>query len=89
MPELAERKVGLMKTVEEFIKEIESSDVLKNELKAIKDDSELSEFLKKQGCDAAAAEFKSFVKSKFGGDTEGEIADDDAEAVAGGKWWFW
>ena len=78
-----------MKTIDEFIKEIEDSTALKDELKAVKDDSALAELLKKHGCDAAAAEFKSFVKSKFGGDTEGELADDDAENVAGGKWFFW
>ncbi len=73
-----------MKTVEELFNEFEASDELRNELKAIRDDSALAEFLKKHGCDASAAEFKSFIKSICDDENEGEISDDAVEAVAGG-----
>ena len=69
-----------MKTVEEFIKEIENTDVLQNELKAVKDKNALAEFLKKHGCDADVKEFMAFVRSQ----SEGEIGDDEAASVAGG-----
>ena len=71
-----------MKTIEEFIKEIESSDALKNELKAIKDKDALAEFLKKQDVSGTVEEFVKMFKAK--NESEGEISDDDVEAVAGG-----
>ncbi len=76
-----------MKTVEEFIKEIESSDALKNELKAIKDKDTLAAFLKKNNVDAPTEEFVKAFKEKK--EAEGELADDDAEAVAGGRFLWW
>ena len=47
-----------MKTVEEFIKEIESSETLPNVLKGIKDKDALSDFLKKNDVGTTAEEFR-------------------------------
>ena len=69
-----------MKTIEEFIKEIESSDALKNDLKAVRNEDELAEFLKKHNCGATVKEYIDYVDSL----NEGEIGDDEAEAAAGG-----
>ena len=71
-----------MKTIEEFIKEIESSADLQNELKAIKDKDALAAFLKKNDVDGTVEEFGKALKKQ----SEGELADDAAEAVAGGGW---
>ena len=71
-----------MKTIEEFIKEIESSETLKNELKAIKDKDALADFLKKNGVTPSVEEFVKTFKAKT--EAEGEIDDDAVEAVAGG-----
>lgn len=68
-----------MKTLEEFIKEIESSEELKEELKNASDEM-LESFLKKHDCKSTAKEFVDFAKAQ----AEGEIGDDDAGAVAGG-----
>ena len=68
-----------MKTVEEFYKEIAGSPELQNELKAASDEM-LGAFLKKHGCDADVKDFTAFVRSQ----SEGEIDDDEAGAVAGG-----
>ena len=76
-----------MKTVEEFIKEIESSETLQNELKGIKDKDALSDFLKRNDVSATAEEFVKAFKAKK--EAEGEITDDDVEAVAGGGWMGW
>lgn len=71
-----------MKTIEEFIKEIESSADLQNELKEIKDKDALADFLKKHDVSGTAEDFHKAVQAKAG--AEGAISDDDAEAVAGG-----
>ena len=71
-----------MKTVQDFIKEIEGSEALQNELNAIKDKSALAGFLKKYDVNAAVEEFTKAVKAKV--EAEGEIADDAVEAAAGG-----
>ena len=78
-----------MKTIEEFIKEIEGSEALKNELKAVNDKDALADFLKKNDVSGTVEDFGKAVQTKTG--AEGELSDDDAEAVAGGKhWWeFW
>ena len=68
-----------MKTIEELYKEIAGSPELQAELKDTSDDM-LGAFLKKHGCDADAKEFTEFVRSQ----SEGEIDDDEAVAVAGG-----
>ena len=71
-----------MKTIEEFIKEIESSDAFKSELRAIKDKDALADFLKKYDVSGTAEEFAEAFKAKY--EAEGEIGDNDAEAAAGG-----
>jgi hypothetical protein len=79
-----------MKTIEEFIKEIEGSAELQAALNAIKDKDALAELLKKNDVDGTVEEFADAIKAKFGG-AEGDLSDEEAEAVAGGKhWWeFW
>ena len=71
-----------MKTIEEFIKEIESSETLKNELKEVKDKDALAAILKKNDVDGTVEDFGKAVQAKAG--AEGKISDDAAEAVAGG-----
>ena len=71
-----------MKTIEEFIKEIESSADLQNELKSIKDKYALERFLKVNEVNGTVEDFGKAVQAKAG--AEGAISDDDAEAVAGG-----
>jgi glycine cleavage system H lipoate-binding protein len=82
-----------MKTAQDFIKELGASADLQNECKTIKDESGLQEFLKRNDVSATVEEFKSVVEAYQ--ETEGEITDDTAEAVAGGgflhvifPWWF-
>lgn len=72
-----------MKTAEEFIKEINSSETLQNELKGIKDADALTDFLKKNDVDTQAEEFVKAFKEE--NESEGEIEDDDAQAAAGGR----
>ena len=78
-----------MKTLEELVKEINSSEELKKTVSQIKDKTALADFLKKQGCEASVDDFAKFIKSQQG---EGEIGDDAAAAVAGGfdflEWLF-
>lgn len=69
-----------MKTAKEFYKEFEASKELQEELKALID-AALEAFLKEHGCNAAAKDFTAFVRAQ----DEGEIGDDDAEAIAGGS----
>ncbi len=71
-----------MKTIEEFIKQIEGSEALKNELKEIKDKDALAAFLKKYDVEGTVEDFGKAIKAKT--EAEGELADDAAEAVAGG-----
>ena len=73
-----------MKTAQEFIKEINESAELQNAIKAIKDKEALAECLKKNDVNATVEEFAQALKEVQ--DTEGEISDDAAEAVAGGGW---
>ena len=71
-----------MKTIEAFIKEIEGSAELQAALKAIKDKDALAAFLKKNDVDGTVEDFSKAIKAK--NEAEGELSDDDAEAVAGG-----
>lgn len=71
-----------MKTIEAFIKDIESSADLQNELKAIKDKDGLAEFLKKNDVEGTAEDFGKAVQAKAG--AEGALSDEEAEIVAGG-----
>ena len=74
-----------MKTLEQFIKEIETSEELREELKTIKDAFAADAFLKKHNCGAAAEELADFIRSQMKND-EGELSDDEASAAAGGIW---
>ena len=74
-----------MKTIEELYNEINASEELKKVVSAIKDKEAFADFLKQHGCEASVEEFEKFVKSQ----REGEIGDDEVQAVAGGKWFFW
>ena len=71
-----------MKTAEEFYKEIVGSKELQEELKKTADEM-LEEFLKNHDCAADVKEFKAFVSAQC----EGEMADDVAESISGGKVW--
>ena len=71
-----------MKTVEEFVKEINASEKLQKEIAEIKDKASLEGFLTKNGCDATAEEFAKFVETSG----EGEISDETAGEIAGGIW---
>ena len=81
-----------MKTIQDFIKEIEGSAALQDELKAIKDKDALAAFLKKNDVEGTVEDFGKAIQAKA--EAEGELSDDDAEAVAGGsvldwiKQWF-
>ena len=68
-----------MKTLEEFVKEINASEELKKEILALEDQASLEAFLKKNGCSATVEEFLGAMAP-----AEGELADDDAKSVAGG-----
>ena len=70
-----------MKTIETFIKEIEGSAALQDELKAIKDRYALERFLKKHDCGASVEAFAKYMQPQ----NEGVIDDDEKlEKVAGG-----
>ena len=73
-----------MKTAQDFIKEINESAELQNAIKAIKDKEAFAEFLKKNDVNVTVEEFAKALKEMQ--ETEGELADDAAEAVAGGGW---
>ena len=68
-----------MKTIEEFIREIEGSEALQKELEAITDKDAASAFLKKYDCDGSVEDFANALSG------EGEITDENADAVAGGS----
>lgn len=76
-----------MKTIEQFIKEIEGSADLQNEIKAIKDQDVLAEFLKKNDVEGTVQDFGKAVMAKGG--AEGEISDDVASTVDGGRYLWW
>ena len=67
-----------MKTINEFIKEIEGSEALQKEFEAIKDKDAAAAFLKKYDVDATVKDFTDAITP------EGEITDDEATAAAGG-----
>jgi|GEM_PF-6969592 len=69
-----------MKTIDEFIKEIEGSEALLKELEAIEDMDAAATFLKKYDCGGTAEEFGKALEAM----NEGEIGDDAAESAAGG-----
>ena len=69
-----------MKTINEFIKEIEGSEALQKELEVIEDKDAAAAFLKKYDCGGSAEEFGKALMAL----SEGEISDNAAESAAGG-----
>ena len=69
-----------MKTMEEFIKEIDGSADLQKEIKSIKGKEALADFLKKKDVSGTVEEFVKAMEAR----TEGMISDDLVEKVAGG-----
>lgn len=69
-------------TIEALYKEIIASDELKSAFVEAAKAQKLGDFLKAQGCEATEAEVVDFLKSLRKG--EGELADDELSAVAGG-----
>ncbi len=70
-----------MKSIEDFYKEIVESKELQDELKAASDEM-LKTFLKEHDCDTSVKEFTEYAKSQ----EEGELEDNDAEAIVGGTY---
>ena len=75
-----------MKTLQELYKEVVASEELKKEFMEITKDEKngqkkLEEFLKRNGCDATYEDLKAFFAEK----SEGELDEEEVEAVAGGK----
>ena len=77
-----------MKTVEDFYKEISDSKELQEELKNASEEM-LEAFLKKHDCAASAEDFVNYMKSQKKPQAEGELSDDTAENVAGGRFLWW
>ncbi|MBP0973453.1 MAG: hypothetical protein J5851_06035 [Oscillospiraceae bacterium] len=77
-----------MKTIETFMEEVRNSEALQTEFANISDNEMLAAFLKQNGCDASTEEFASYMQSVYAeiadDQTEGEIADEEAEDVQGG-----
>lgn len=69
-------------TIEALYKRIIASDELKSAFVEAVKAQKLGDFLKAQGCDATEAEVIDFIKSLR--KAEGELADDELSAVAGG-----
>lgn len=69
-------------TIEALYKRIIASDELKSAFVEAVKAQKLGDFLKAQGCEATEAEVVDFLKSLRKG--EGELADDELSAVAGG-----
>ena len=69
-----------MKTAEEFFEEISASEQLRGMIANLENEEELKSFLKDHDCGASVEEFMKCVASR----DEGEISEEDAEAVAGG-----
>ena len=78
-----------MKTIEEFIKEIEGSAVLQDELKAIKDEDAFAAFLKKNDVDGSVEDFAKAMQAKTQSGVE--LSDEELDNVAGGGFFdsFW
>ena len=83
-----------MKTLKDLIREIETSEKLREDLKNLKDKDAVDAFLKERNCSATAEELAEYLKSQKN-DSEGELSDDDASSVSGGVWamtyygWMW
>ena len=74
-----------MKTLEQFIKEINASKELQEELKNLKNKDAVAAFLKKHDCSATAEELAEAIKVKAE-NGQGELSDDEASAASGGIW---
>ena len=74
-----------MKTLDEFIKEINGSKELQEALKNVKDMDAANAFLKKYDCNATAQELTEYIKSQIN-NIEGELSDDEASLASGGIW---
>ena len=72
-----------MKTLTELYKETLASDALKKEYFAAANDGKINEFLLSHGCDATESELAEFLANPEEL-RQGEIADDELEAVSGG-----
>ena len=68
--------------LEELYSKVIGSEELKAAFVAAVKEKKIAEFLKEQGCEATEAEVAEFLKSKQG--AEGEVADEELDAVAGG-----
>ncbi len=77
-----------MKTIEQLIEEIKTSDALKKDLAealAKKDKAALEAFLKDNGCDVSIEEAKQFLQEKSAEmQKNGELSEAELEQVAGG-----
>lgn len=69
-------------TIEALYSKVIGSEELKAAFVAAVKEKKIAEFLKEQGCEATEAEVAEFLKSKQG--AEGEVADEELDAVAGG-----
>lgn len=84
-----------MKTIEEFIKEIDGSPELQHEANSIGGTDGFADLLKKYDVSGTAGDFNKALMAKHLNltDGEGELGDDDVEAVAGGgilcDWFEW
>ena len=70
----------LMKTAKELYEEISVSEELGGMIAKLGNEEELKSFLKDHDCSASVEEFMKYVLSQ----NEGEISEDEVEAVAGG-----
>ena len=79
-----------MKTLEAFVEEFRNSEALQKEFCTISCNEELEGFLKKNDCEATIEDFVGFMQSALVKTEEGELSDEEAEAVAGGdvRGWF-
>lgn len=71
-----------MKSVEAFVEEIEGSAALREELAAVSDPGSVAELLRRHGVAGTAEDLARAIQARSA--DEGEIPDDDVEAVAGG-----
>lgn len=69
-------------TIEALYSRVIGSEELKAAFVAAVKEKKIAEFLKAQGCEATEAEVTEFLKAKQ--DAEGEIADEELDAVTGG-----
>ena len=72
-----------MKTLKELYSEVMASKELKHAYYEAANAGKLEDFLKEHGCDATRAELDAFL-SDYKNLPQGEISDDELDAVAGG-----